>query len=46
MEAYREGLTEKTAKWAVQKQKSHRQSGEKVMASIEGDQDSQATADV
>ena len=46
MEAYCEGLTRKTAEWAVQNQKSHQPAGEKAMASIEGDQDSQATADV
>ena len=46
METYREGLTRKTAEWAVQKQKSHRRAGEKAMASIESDQGSQATADV
>jgi hypothetical protein len=46
MEAYHEGLTGKAAEWAVQKQKSHWQAGEKVMASIKGDQGSQATADV
>jgi hypothetical protein len=46
MKAYYERLTRKTAEWAMQKQKSHWQAEEKVMASIEGDQGSQATADV
>jgi hypothetical protein len=35
MDAYRQGLTGKAAKWAVYKQKSHWKVGQQAMASIE-----------
>ena len=35
MDAYHQGLTGKAAEWAVTKQKSHWQAGEKVMKLIE-----------
>ena len=35
MVAYRHGLTEKAADWAVHKQKLHRQVGQVAMMSIE-----------
>jgi hypothetical protein len=35
MDAYKQGLTEKAAEWAVKKQKSHRRVGQQAMISIE-----------
>jgi len=35
MDAYRQGLIGKAAKWAVRKQKAHRRVGQGVMMSIE-----------